>query len=173
MEDYRYPIGKFQRMEKPTPELRHQWMEHMLETGGILRNTVQALTHDQLQTPYRDGGWTIQQVVHHMADNNMNAFTRFKRALTEESPIASSYREDLWAELSDYQIPVETSLVLLESINVRFAVILRSLQPSDFLRTFTSPTHGMLDLDEAVQRYVWHDRHHTGQIVSLKNRMGW
>jgi hypothetical protein len=126
---------------------------------------VQNLNTEQLLTPYRPGGWSVQQVVHHLADNDMNAY---------KSPIAGSYREELWAELSDYQdTPIETSLVLLESLHQRFVVLLCSLSPLQFHRTFLSPTHGTMSLDIATQRFSWHGRHHIAQIDSLKERMGW
>lgn len=173
MDDFRYPIGKFEQIENPTSKQRNKWIEDISETGKILRLAVENLTIEQILTQYRPGGWTVQQVIHHLADNNMNAFIRFKKALTEDSPAAVSYREDLWAELSDYRTPIESSLILLESINIRFVAILRSLHPSDFKRTFTSPTHGVMSLNVATQRYVWHDRHHISQIESLKERMGW
>jgi hypothetical protein len=175
MEDhFRYPIGQFEPIQNPTPEQRNRWIEDISEMPKILRLTVQNLTMEQLLTPYRPGGWTIQQVVHHMADNDMNAFIRFKKALTEDNPTASTYREDLWAELSDYRsTPVETSLILLESLHSRFVALLYSLRPTDFKRTFTSPTHGVMSLDVATQRYAWHGRHHIAQIASLKERLGW
>jgi uncharacterized damage-inducible protein DinB len=173
MEDMRYPTGKFEEIKNPTSEQRNKWIGDIAETGKLLRRTVQNMSMEQLQTRYRPGGWTVRQVVHHVADNDMNAFIRFKRALTEDSPAASSYREDLWAELSDYRVPVEASLGLIDSINIRFAALLGSLHPPDFTKTFTSPAHGLMSLDTAVQRYVWHDRHHIAQIASLKARMGW
>ncbi|WP_068775114.1 YfiT family bacillithiol transferase [Paenibacillus sp. FJAT-26967] len=173
MDRLRYPIGLFEPVQNPAPQQRKKWIEDIAELPGVLGHTVRHLTSEQLLTPYRPGGWTVQQVIHHMADNDMNAFLRFKRALTEDSPAASSYREDLWAELSDYSAPVETSLVLLESIHSRFAVLLRSLQPSQFQRTFTSPAHGEMNLDTAVHRYAWHGRHHLAQITSLIERSGW
>lgn len=173
MDRFRYPIGQFEPIPNPISEQRNRVIEEILDIPEILRLTVHKLTPEQLLTPYRPGGWTVLQVVHHLADNDMNAYIRFKRALTEESPTASSYREDLWAELSDYRIPVETSLVLLESLHSRFAALLRSLTPSDFQRTFTSPTHGKMNLDAAAQRFAWHGRHHIAQIASLKERSGW
>jgi hypothetical protein len=168
-----YPIGHFEPIQQPTPEERNGWIKDISQMPKILRLTLQNLTTKQLNTQYRPGGWTVQQLVHHMADNDMNAYIRFKRALTEDSPTASSYREDLWAELSDYRIPIETSLSLLELIHTRFVALLRSLHPSDFQRTFTSPTHGEMSLDVATQRYAWHDRHHIAQIASLNERLGW
>jgi hypothetical protein len=174
MDPIRYPIGHFEPIQQPTPEQRNGWIKDISQMPTILRLTVQNLTIEQLYTQYRPGGWTVQQLVHHMADNDMNAYIRFKRALTEDHPTASSYREDLWAELSDYRnTPIETSLVLLESLHSRFEALLCSLSPSDFQRTFTSPTHGLMNLDAATQRYAWHSRHHIAQIASLKDRFGW
>jgi uncharacterized damage-inducible protein DinB len=173
MDHLRYPIGRFEAVQSPTPEQRSRWIEDISEMPKMVRLTVQNLTMEQLLTEYRPGGWTVRQVVHHMADNDMNAFIRFKRALTEDSPTAGSYREDLWAELSDYETPIEASIILLESLHSRFAALLYSLRPSDYQRTFTSPTHGEMTLDVAAQRYAWHGRHHIAQIASLKERMGW
>ncbi|MGP7816164.1 YfiT family bacillithiol transferase [Niallia sp. 01092] len=174
MDHLSFPIGQFEPIHNPTPEQRNRWIKDISEISKILRQTVQNLTREQLLTPYRPGGWTIQQVIHHMADNDINAFIRFKKALTEHNPTSSTYREDLWAELSDYRnTPVETSLVLLESLHSRFVVLLCSLSPNDFKRTFTSPTHGEMSLDVATQRYVWHGQHHIAQIASLKERSGW
>lgn len=171
---FRYPIGQFEPIHTPTPEQRNRWIEEILEIPKILRLTVQNLTREQLLTQYRPGGWNVQQVVCHMADNDMNAFIRFKKALTEDNPTAGSYREDLWAELADYQnTPIETSLLLLEALHIRFVALLYSLHPSDFQKTFTSPTHGVMSLDVAIQRYAWHGQHHIAQIVSLKQRLGW
>jgi len=167
MNDLRYPIGQFELIQHGTIELRQSWIQNVSQISPILRHTVQNLTSEQLLLQYRPGSWTVRQIVHHMADNDMNAFIRFKRALTEDNPTASSYREDLWAELSDYETPLETSLILLESIHGRFTAILRSLQSSDFQRTFTSPTHGAMSLDAALQRFIWHNRHHTAQIASI------
>jgi hypothetical protein len=174
MDHFRYPIGQFKPIQDPTPEQRNRWIADIAEIPKILRSTVQHLTMGQLLTQYRPGGWTVQQVVHHLADNDMNAFLRFKKALTEDSPTASTYREDLWAELDDYRnTPVETSLTLLESLHNRFIVLLCSLSPTDFKRIFTSPTHGVMSLNVATQRYAWHGRHHMAQITSLMERMGW
>ena len=171
LDSLRYPIGQFNATPNPTLEDRIKWIQDIAEIPIILRLTVQDLTEKQLHIPYRPGGWTVCQVVHHMADNDMNAYIRFKRALTEDNPTAGSYREDLWAELSDYRTPIEPSLVLIDSIHSRFVVILRSLHLSDFQKTFTSPTHGEMSLDVATQRYAWHGRHHIAQIDSLKKRL--
>jgi len=174
LDPLRYPIGQFRPNEQPTPEQRSGWIDDLSKMPQLIRGTVENLTWEQLQTPYRPGGWTVQQVIHHMADNDMNAYFRFKRGLTEDNPTAGTYREDMWAEMSDYRnVPIEVSLVLLESIYIRFEAIIRSLSASDFARTFVSPTHGMMTLDVALQRFIWHDRHHLAQIASLKEQMGW
>ncbi|MBD2872825.1 YfiT family bacillithiol transferase [Paenibacillus arenilitoris] len=166
MDSIRYPIGKFEPAHNPSPEQRGRFIDAIAEFPQSLRLAVQNLTPEQLQTPYRPGGWTVRQVVHHLADNDMNAYIRFKRALTEDNSVAGTYREDLWAELGDYDLPVEGSLVLLGEVRSRFAALLRTLKPADFERTFTSPTHGAMTLDAAVQRYDWHGRHHLAQIRS-------
>jgi uncharacterized damage-inducible protein DinB len=174
MELYRYPIGKFQHVEQPTIEQRNQWIEEISEMPKVLRLAVQNLTLEQLHTQYCPGGWTIQQVVHHMEDNDMNAFIRFKRALTEDNPTSGSYHEDLWAELSDYLIaPIEPALMLIEALHSRFVILLNSLHSSDFQKTFLSPTHGKMTLEVATHRYAWHNRHHIAQITSLVERLGW
>jgi hypothetical protein len=174
MDVWSYPLGKFIPEEQPTSEHRKRWIEDIAQIPTVLRLTVQNLNAEQLLTPYRPGGWKVDQVVHHLADNDMNAYIRFKRALTEEVPLAGSYREELWAELSDYQdAPIEMSLVLLESLHQRFVVLLRSLSPHQFQRTFVSPTHGTMTLNIATQRCAWHGWHHIAQIDSLKERMGW
>lgn len=166
MEDQlRYPIGQFEPVMNSTPEQRSRWIEDISDMPKALRMTVHHLTPEQLLASYRPGGWTIQQVVHHMADNDMNAYIRFKRALTEPNPTAGTYREDLWAEGCDYRdTPVETSILLIEALRSRFVTLLYSLSPDDFRRTFVSPTHGAMSLDIAIQRFAWHGRHHLAQI---------
>lgn len=174
MDILRYPIGQFTPVQKTTEEQRKQFIESIVEMPSHLRQAVKDLTWEQLNTPYRPGGWTVQQVVHHLADNDMNAYIRFKRGLTEDQPISGSYREDVWAELSDYKdTPIETSILLLDCLRSRFVTLLLKLCFSDFQRSFTSPTYGAMTLDEAIQRYSWHGRHHIAQITSLRKRMGW
>ncbi|MDF2722649.1 MAG: metal-dependent hydrolase, partial [Paenibacillus sp.] len=150
-----------------------QWVEDIARFPALLRAAVQHLTPEQLNTPYRAGGWTIRQVVHHVADNDMNAYFRFKRALTEENPTAATYRQDAWAELNDYQEPVDASLLLIESLHSRFVTLLRALQPTEFQRTFMSPAHGAMSLYSAIQRFAWHNLHHLAQVQSLVSRSGW
>ncbi|MFK7696042.1 YfiT family bacillithiol transferase [Paenibacillus sp. HJGM_3] len=173
MDRIRYPLGLFEPIQNPTPVQRARWVEDMLMLPADLRSMVEPLSRDQLFTPYRPGGWTVQQVIHHMADNDMNAYIRFRRALTEDAPLAGTYREDLWAEQIDYEAPIELSLVLLDALHRRFAALLRSLSTSEFQKTFTSPTHGPMSLDVATQRFAWHGRHHLAQITALIERSGW
>ncbi|OKP90421.1 metal-dependent hydrolase [Paenibacillus sp. P32E] len=174
IEQLRYPIGPFVSPGQPTSAQRKESIDEIRNITALWRATVQSLTPEQLNTPYRPGGWSVKQVVHHLADNNMNAYLRFKRGLTEEAPEIPSYREELWAELSDYhEEPIETSLALLDSLNRRFAGLLVSLEEEQFNRTFISLMLGTMTLDTAIQRYNWHNRHHLAQITSLIERSGW
>jgi hypothetical protein len=170
----RYPIGHFVPISNLSVEERNKFIKQISEISQSLRNILKDLNYDQLQTPYRLGGWTSQQVVHHLADNDMNAYIRLKRALTEDEPLSDSYREDLWAELSDYKdVPIETSLSLLEALHSRLIILLYGLNPDDFHRRLKTQVLGVITVDIALQRFVWHNRHHISQINSLKERMGW
>lgn len=171
---WRYPVGKFHSKGPLSPEERRIEIEEIRVMSARLRRIVQPLTPEQLGTPYRPDGWSIRQVVHHLADNNMNAYLRFRRGLTEDAPEIPSYREELWAEQDDYQEEaVETSLSLLDHLNRRFVTLLNTLDEADYNRTFVSIMLGTMTLDTAVQRYNWHNRHHIGQISSLIERSGW
>jgi hypothetical protein len=135
---------------------------------------VYGLSPEQLETPYRPGGWTVRQVVHHLADSHMNSYIRMKLAVTEERPTVKPYDEKRWADLEDARTaPVELSLTLLDSLHMRWVSWLRSLAPADFARTFRHPESGILSLDTALHYYEWHGRHHTAHITSLRQRMGW
>ncbi|MNO22931.1 putative metal-dependent hydrolase YfiT [compost metagenome] len=174
IDQLRYPIGPFVSHGQQTAAERSECIDEIRSMASVWREVVQPLTGEQLNTPYRPGGWTVRQVVHHLADNNMNAYLRFKRGLTEETPEIPSYREDLWAEQCDYrEEPVQISLALLENLNHRFAVLLGSLKEEQFHRSFISLMLGTMTLDTAIQRYNWHNRHHLAQITSLIERSGW
>jgi len=140
-----------------------------------LRAAVTELTPAQLDTPYRDGGWTVRQVVHHVPDSHLNAYTRMKLALTEDEPVIKPYDEARWAELADVPAtPIETSLTLLECLHRRWVLLLRSLGPKELSRRFRHPEHNRsIDLDEMLALYAWHGRHHVAHITSLRSRMGW
>lgn len=171
-EQQRYPIGSFKPLDNRSPSPR---AIYSLEIAGLVPTLQDMLRHlnvEELRMPYRKNGWTVQQVVHHMADNDMNALIRLKRALTEEEPQASSYREDLWAELNDYRdTPVQISINLLESIHYRLIKVLDGLMPSDFEKRLSTEVLGLITVDIALQRFIWHNKHHTAQIGRLIERM--
>ncbi|MFC7681722.1 YfiT family bacillithiol transferase [Paenibacillus sp. GCM10028914] len=170
----RYPIGQFESTPIFFEEDRYECINQILLIVPKLRKLIFHLTTEQLQTPYRDGGWSIQQIIHHMADNDMNAYLRFKRALTEIEPMASSYREDLWGNLHDYyDTDIETSLLLLESLHKRFYILLDKLDSDHYSRTLRTQALGLINLDDALQRFIWHNHHHKSQIESLIIRRAW
>ncbi|WP_068783342.1 YfiT family bacillithiol transferase [Paenibacillus phocaensis] len=173
MDSIRYPIGPFKEHLNPDIDYIKSLILEIEKMPSLLRNSVDGLDDKQLDTPYRQDGWTIRQIIHHIADNNMNAYFRFKRTLTEECPVIPSYTQDKWAELEDYNLPVEISLKLIESIYSRFLTLLRNLEPLDYKREMNSVAYGNMSLETAVQRYLWHDRHHISQIQSLISREGW
>jgi hypothetical protein len=174
MEDLRYPVGKFAFDKDATPEKRRQWIAAIAELPKKAREAVSGLTPVQLDTPYREGGWTPRQLVHHMADSHMNAFIRFKLGLTEENPQIKPYSQDAWSGTADVLgADVELSLALLTGLHGRFARLLESLQPQDFARTFLHPENGQMTLDRTLQTYAWHCHHHVAHITGLRARKGW
>ncbi len=172
--DLRYPIGRFQKEATLTAARRAELISSIAKLPAGLRLAVQGLSAEQLGTPYRPDGWTVRQVVHHLPDSHLNAYVRFKLALTEQEPTIKPYDEKQWAELPDSRMaPVEVSLLLLEKLHERWALLLRSLSGSDFARTFRHPETGVLTLDTQLGLYEWHGRHHLAHITSLQERMGW
>jgi len=173
MTDLRYPIGKF-AYGTYVEEQKPQYLNEIEQTPAWLRAAVKGLSDAQLDTPYRPGGWTVRQVVHHVPDSHLNCYVRFKLALTEDEPTIKPYAEDRWAELGDSRAtPIEVSLTLLESLHDRWVRLMRSLSPQDWKRTFRHPEHGVMSLDKTVAMYAWHGRHHVTQITSLREREGW
>ena len=174
-EDLRYPVGRFQFDGDISPRARNQRIDEIAAAPAHLRSAVEGLSPAQLDTPYRPGGWTVRQVVHHVPDSHLNAYTRIKLALTEDEPTIKPYEEARWAELADGRTgPVEPSLTLLQVLHHRWVLLLRSLGPDDFRRRFRHPEHGrLIELDESVAMYAWHGRHHVAHIASLRRRMGW
>jgi hypothetical protein len=178
MSDLRYPIGKFEWIEPETEEQNTRRREGYIDTIAKLpanmRTTVQGLTPAQLDTPYRPEGWTIRQLVHHVPESHMNAYIRFKLALTEEQPTVKTYDEAEWAKLPDNLItPIDVSLQLLAALHSRWVDTLQAMQPSDFGRTLFHPERGMVSLDHMLALYAWHSSHHLAHIASLRERMGW
>ncbi|MGH9450780.1 MAG: YfiT family bacillithiol transferase [Terriglobia bacterium] len=172
--DLRYPVGKF----KPTGELNYAQRENLIseiaEAPERLRAAVKGLDDAQLDTPYREGGWTVRQVAHHLADSHLNAYVRFKLALTETNPLIKTYNQAKWAELADARTaPVDRSLALLESLHGRWVLLLKSLEAADFAKTINHPEHGPMTLDHGLALYAWHGRHHVEHITALRERMGW
>jgi hypothetical protein len=174
MSDPRYPIGKFSYPAPHTAAERQQSLTDIEETPARLRVALGGLSDQQLDTPYRDGGWTLRQVAHHVPDSHMNAYIRCKLALTEYEPTIKPYMEDLWAELPDAkQAPIEMSLALLDSLHQRWMLMLRKLTEADFTRTFLHPELGSMSLEKNVALYAWHGRHHVAHVTSLREKMGW
>jgi hypothetical protein len=174
MSDPRYPIGKF-HFDAPLTEVqRAQLVTNIEQAPAALRAAVAGLSPQQLDTPYREGGWTVRQVIHHVPDSHMNAYVRFKLALTENEPTIKPYAEDRWAQLADTQsTPVEVSLALLDSLHTRWVQLLRSLKPEDWKRTFRHPEMGLVPLEKNLVLYSWHGKHHVAHVTELRERMGW
>jgi hypothetical protein len=171
--DMKYPIGKFQFNGEITNTVTRDWINEIEDLPELLRDAVKVLDNEQLDTPYRSGGWTVRQVIHHLADSHMNAYVRFKLALTEEKPVIKPYDEAEWAELSDYKLPIDISLSLLETLHKRWTNLLRSLSPADMKKTFIHPDSGDVSVGQNIGIYAWHGRHHLAHITSLCNRKGW
>ncbi len=174
MTDLRYPIGNFDWEGTKNDSERQTAIAEIAAAPAKMRAAVQGLSPQQLDTPYREGGWTVRQVVHHVPDSHLNAYTRFKLALTEQEPTIKPYDENRWAQLDDSRhTPVETSLALLDALHERWAILLRSMKPQDFARRLTHPEVGLLTLDQMLALYAWHGRHHVAHITSLRQRMRW
>jgi uncharacterized damage-inducible protein DinB len=172
--DQRYPIGKFEFVSTLTPDQRLADIDAIAEVPARLRSAVAGLSPTQLDTPYRPGGWTVRQLVHHIGDSHMNALTRFKLALTEDEPAIKTYEENLWAELADSKIPpIEPSLALIDNLHTRWVILLRSLTPQQFPRKFRHPGWGSQTVDFLLAQYAWHGKHHVAHITSLRRRNGW
>ena len=172
-EDLRYPVGKFQFEGPISDAQRGKLIDEIEQAPKHLRAAVQGLNTQQFETAYRPDGWTVRQVVHHVADSHMNAFIRFKLALTEDHPTIKPYMEDRWAKLDDVLVDPEVSLTLLDNLHVRFVRVLRSIKPEGWQRTFQHPELGKVSLDRNLALYAWHGRHHTAHITGLRQRMGW
>lgn len=174
MSDLRFPIGKFTYDGPLTDEQKRTSLDQISETPTKLRAAIKGLTEAQIDTPYRPGGWTVRQVIHHMPDSHLNAYVRFKLALTEDEPTIKPYAEARWAELSDTKsTPVEVSLTLLESLHDRWVRLLRSLTPEDWKRTFRHPEMGPMTLEKTLALYAWHGPHHVAHVTALRERNGW
>jgi hypothetical protein len=172
----RYPTGRFQRPKRPLENAeRRQMIDAIARLPDDFRGAVRGLSESQLDTPYRPEGWTVRQLVHHVPDSHMNAYVRFKLALTEDVPTIKPYDEAEWAKLSDVRdTPIETSLTLLSAMHDRWVRLLSAMSPDDFARKLNHPDwDAPLSLDTMLALYAWHGPHHTAHITSLRQRMGW
>jgi hypothetical protein len=174
MSNLQYPVGKLEITPGTTNEQRRALIDSIAQTPARLRAAIANLSAKQLDEPYRPDGWTVRQVVHHLPDSHLNAYTRLKLALTESEPTIKPYDENRWAMLEDgHHAEPEVSLVLLDALHQRWVMCLRSVAPSDFTRTLKHPEIAILSLDGLLQLYEWHGRHHVAHITSLRDRKGW
>ena len=174
MDGLRYPVGRFAVDSEPTPDKRRRWIAQIAEAPALLRSAVAGLTEAQFDAPYRPGGWTVRQVLHHVPDSHMNAYCRYKFALTENNPTIKPYDEAAWANVADTaRTPPDVSLTLLDALHKRWVILLESMAPADFERPLQHPEHGMITLDWMLQLYAWHGRHHTAHVTELRKRENW
>jgi hypothetical protein len=173
--DASYPIGRFTAPATIYPTMRTEAIEEIAALPEHLRQAVNGLTDAQLDTPYRPGGWTVRQVVHHLADSHLNAFVRLKLALTEHQPTITPYNEAEWARLVDSRLPIASSLSILDGLHARWAELLRTLTTEDFARTWNHPEYpdAPRTIDWLLLQYAWHCRHHVAHITTLRQRQGW
>jgi uncharacterized damage-inducible protein DinB len=171
--DPRYPIGRFDPRAVPTAEELRAAVRDIAELPGRLTAALDGLTEEQLDTPYRDGGWTVRQLVHHVADSHINAFVRLRLALTEEAPEIRPYDQDRWAGLADSRtLPPAVSLQLLEALHRRWSAVLESLEQADFERPLRHPEIGEMTLAQVTALYGWHGRHHVAHVTGARGRRG-
>jgi hypothetical protein len=172
-DEFRYPAGRFDGQPANTAADRVAAIDVLRVLPEHLSDAVVGLSRAQLDTPYRDGGWTVRQVVHHVADSHMNAYVRIKLALTENWPTIRPYDQAAWAGLADSTLPVDISLSLIDALHARWVVLLESLAEADFARGYFHPENGRQPLSIVLPLYAWHARHHTAHITSLRARRGW
>jgi uncharacterized damage-inducible protein DinB len=172
-DDPRYPIGRFSPPETVTPEDRRYAILTLAEMPEQLREAVRSLSEEQLNTPYREGGWTVRQVVHHLADSHMAAFHRLRRALTEDVPTIPGYHEGAFAALPDVSMPVEWSLNIVEGVHARWCSLLEAMQNDQWKRTWNHTERGIQRMDIVTMLYAWHSRHHVAHITHLRAQQGW
>lgn len=174
LDDLRYPIGRFSAPATSMPGIRAAYIETLRELAGKLTAATDGLDEAQLDTPYREGGWTVRQVVHHVADSHANSFVRFKLALTEDWPVIKPYDERAWAELADStKLGIGASLQLTAALHERWVALLGAMTDEDFQKGYVHPERGRQNLATALALYAWHSRHHTAHVTALRARQGW
>ena len=173
LEDLRFPIGRFRASASSVAGVRDAQIETLRLLPERLRAAVSGLDDAQLDTPYREGGWTVRQLVHHIADSHTNAYIRVKLALTEDWPIIKPYDEAEWAKLADSRLPIEGSLAFVDALHPRWVALLQGLSEEDFQKGYEHPQQGRQTVAKALAIYDWHSRHHTAHITNLRARQGW
>lgn len=171
--DLSYPVGRFDRTATWTAETRRAALDAIATLPAAIRAAVAGLSDAQLDTPYRPGGWTVRQLVHHVADSHMNGLIRLKLALTEDSPTIKPYDQDAWAKLADARLPIAPSLAILDAVHERWTTVARALAERDFARVFVHPELGPLTVETHLHLYGWHSRHHVAHVTGLRERQGW
>jgi uncharacterized damage-inducible protein DinB len=171
--DLRYPIGELHLKEEINKNDIEQWISEIEKAPDKLSEAVSGLTEEQIDSPYRPDGWTVRQVVHHIADSHINGYIRFKLGLTEEQPTIKPYDEASWAKLNDSNLPIEVSITLISSLHKRLVNLLKSFNENDFSKTVNHPENGTMTLAQLIATYAWHGNHHIAHITSLRERMGW
>lgn len=173
VDDLRYPIGRFRMPASSTPDVQAAQIQVLSRLPESLTAAIAGLDDAQLDTSYRDGGWTVRQLVHHVADSHANSYVRFKLALTEDWPTIKPYDEKAWANLADSRMPIDVSLALITALHARWVSLLESMSEDDFSKGFIHPENGKQSLAVALAIYDWHSRHHTAHITALRSRQGW
>jgi uncharacterized damage-inducible protein DinB len=173
MTDLRYPTGKLSYQDNLTADTRASLIARVAAAPAAMRAAVNGLNDSQLDTPYRPGGWSVRQLVHHVPDSHLNAYVRFKLALTEDNPTIKPYQEAAWANLADTRLtPVDVSLSLLDAVHQRWVILMQSMSGSDFARPLMHPENGVMTLDRLLQLYAWHGAHHIAHVTELRKREG-
>lgn len=173
-EDLRYPIGTFSPVGEITSEMREKFIQTIEELPEKFRAAISNLSEEQLDTAYRPEGWTVRQLVHHVADSHMNSFCRFKLGLSEDNPTIKPYDEALWAEMADSKnAAVDLSLNVIDGVHARWAMLLKSMSEADFERKINHPERGTMSLNSLLALYDWHSRHHTAHVTKLRERNNW
>jgi hypothetical protein len=173
LDELRYPIGRFAPPTSSEPANRAEQISSLRLLPSNLQAAVSGLSHAQLETPYREGGWTVRQLVHHIADSHANAYIRTKLALTEDWPTIKTYDEAAWARLADSELPIDGSLAMISALHERWLALLESLSEADFHRGYNHPELGRQELTSVLALYAWHSRHHTAHIANLRKKMSW
>ncbi len=173
VDEQRYPVGRFKLPTSIDADGRAAYIDTLRKLPERLSAAVDGLDDSQIDTAYRDGGWTVRQLVHHVADSHANSYMRFKLALTEDWPTIKPYDQAAWATLADSRLPIDISLALTAAVHARWVALLESMTDEDFHKGFNHPERGRQDLATALAHYAWHSRHHTAHITRLRERTGW